>query len=197
MNNLMKRFAQTVAVAGGTLMASAMAAQADCSIKDNDTGKRYSRVFEGQSPQNIWERYCKKFLQNNIAKEGIRNGEFSMRCWGSVRCEINGRLEDGRLVIDTLDYGKGNVQSRVDVPVSRPRKHVEERVVVTPKINKTFTQETRVETGVRTHKTQEHKSRVRVDSGWSHFDALVADCEKYGRTSWFARAETATPACKK
>jgi hypothetical protein len=95
---------KTAVAAAGMLVASAGIAAADCEVKDYDKKgffgfghATYSRTFNGNSAETIWQRYCKPFIQRTVAQKGILNGEFGMHCTGRLRCDIQGRIENGRV----------------------------------------------------------------------------------------------------
>lgn len=206
MTSLVHKFAKTGLLAAGLLGASAVASEAKCWVKDDATGKTSMREFSGNSAQKIWP-YCKKFINVEREKKQILNGTFGMDCHGSVSCNIRGRIVNGRIVQDELSMDGKTViintpttnRNTVRTEVEQPRKKT-----VTESYAKTHTRATtqtntglKVETGTKVVTSHKPTVTIRQDSGWSHFDALVADCERYSRTGWFARAETAKPSCKR
>ncbi len=100
-SNLFKNAGKVAVIAGGMVAGSALAAQADCSVSDaNQRGffgdKTWSRTFSGNSVSNIWNRYCMPFIKEKIATENITEGKFGMHCTGSLRCDIEGVIVNGR-----------------------------------------------------------------------------------------------------
>ena len=88
-------------LAAVALFASVSAANADCFVKNTDdkgwfTGN-YSTTFNGNSAKTIWDKYCKPYIQEKIASNDIRNGKFGMKCTGSLSCNIQGTIKNGRL----------------------------------------------------------------------------------------------------
>lgn len=187
----LRDFVKVSALAAGTILGSAAVAQADCRVTDTDktaflgTHKTYKREFSGSSVVQIWERYCKPFIQRTIAEENITNGNFSMHCTGRLSCHIEGRVRNGRVITTRLDFGAEG-QGRVSVEPAPVTPAVRARTTVTadPAPARPPVRIAPSGSGVNIYN----------DPGWSTFDAMVANCDALKRGKAVAADQ---PSCKR
>ncbi len=187
MTMTLKDFAKVSTIAAGALLGSAVAAQADCFVTNSDkrgflsSEQRHTRTFAGDSARTIWERYCKPFIQRTMQSEGIRNGRFGMHCTGRLSCNIEGRIENGRVVTSRLNFGvegEDRIERRSSIvvqPEVRRERQIQTETRVEPRVRVETRRDVDVESTTRTHRS------ISNDPGWAAFDRMVADCERSKR----------------